>query len=462
MIREMIRILYSAASRALVIGWQRGVLASLTSLRSATSYDRGVTGTSQTIETFDADTGALDIDRVRCPRCGYDQRGVMNQWTTSCPLTGRCAECGLEFRWAELLVPEKFAPLWCVEYVRGGPFGIVRSCFGTLRRAHWPWGFWKRLSMSHDVRWRRICIFWIFLLLLIMSCYVVEQVAVALRVRSLVQQTTNQMTAVSQMQLQQLQQYIADLESMTFDDGEPSAWMYVGSTMTRIWTPKERDDALAASRARVPALQAIVGQTATIQLSLWKALMEAVFTPWKDASAGRITWPMFVTEPYPAPQRLHLSMMLQNSAAVFTVDPELVLKFVLLGLLVAAALTVLMPIEFVLLPVSRRRGKVRWRHVWRVAAYSVTWPAVIIAIALLSVGLIAVLPSWQDNVLSVLIWLAFAPALSIVLWWAVAIGRYMKIPRGWFIAPVFAVLAALVLVAAAYWGGLLTQDLLSR
>ena len=32
---------------------------------------------------------------IGCPRCGYDQRGMVESWTLQCPLTGECAECGL-------------------------------------------------------------------------------------------------------------------------------------------------------------------------------------------------------------------------------------------------------------------------------------------------------------------------------------------------------------------------------
>ncbi|MFB3103994.1 MAG: hypothetical protein ACE1ZA_03615, partial [Pseudomonadales bacterium] len=52
---------------------------------------------------------------ARCPRCGYDLRGAIGTWADQCPLHGTCAECGLQFVWAEVLHPEKFEPQWCVE-----------------------------------------------------------------------------------------------------------------------------------------------------------------------------------------------------------------------------------------------------------------------------------------------------------------------------------------------------------
>ena len=52
---------------------------------------------------------------MRCPRCGYDQRGEMAKWADSCPLTSVCTECGLEIDWAELISPKFERPAWCVE-----------------------------------------------------------------------------------------------------------------------------------------------------------------------------------------------------------------------------------------------------------------------------------------------------------------------------------------------------------
>ena len=42
-----------------------------------------------------------------CPRCGHEQRGVVQSWTHECPVEGVCSECGLAFRWAELLGNER-------------------------------------------------------------------------------------------------------------------------------------------------------------------------------------------------------------------------------------------------------------------------------------------------------------------------------------------------------------------
>lgn len=51
-----------------------------------------------------------------CPRCGYDQRGVVASWTSCCPLNGVCSECGLEYSWRLLLNPELSIPWWSFEH----------------------------------------------------------------------------------------------------------------------------------------------------------------------------------------------------------------------------------------------------------------------------------------------------------------------------------------------------------
>jgi len=95
------------------------------------------------------------VDKARCPRCGYDLRGLIASWTESCPIEGRCAECGLAFEWGELLDPRRSVPRWCVEYARGWgmwPAAFKTLCVLLLR----PDRFWRQLTMVHAPRWWRM------------------------------------------------------------------------------------------------------------------------------------------------------------------------------------------------------------------------------------------------------------------------------------------------------------------
>jgi hypothetical protein len=93
--------------------------------------------------------------RVRCPRCGYDQRGVVATWTASCALQGRCAECGLAWEWADLLNDKRHKPRWCVEYAHRWWLVPIRT-ITTLVTSLLPWAFWRSLQMWHAPRLGRI------------------------------------------------------------------------------------------------------------------------------------------------------------------------------------------------------------------------------------------------------------------------------------------------------------------
>lgn len=97
-------------------------------------------------------TNATDGERrdaLRCPRCGYDQGGIVATWSEKCPLEGTCSECGLVFAWADLFVPPRCVGL--VEHARGFREWVwngVRTFFGVWR----PRAFWSWLKLEHPLR----------------------------------------------------------------------------------------------------------------------------------------------------------------------------------------------------------------------------------------------------------------------------------------------------------------------
>src|SRR5688572_24659310 len=126
-------------------------------------------------------------DASRCPRCGYDQRGVMATWNESCPLHGVCSECGLQFIWADVLVPAKFEPQWCVEFVPR-VWRVPMAACKTFAISFWPWKFWSRMKVSQPIRWRRLASYLLFLLVPLLLGYVVAQGTLAARMRYVTQQ----------------------------------------------------------------------------------------------------------------------------------------------------------------------------------------------------------------------------------------------------------------------------------
>ncbi|MCI0675798.1 MAG: hypothetical protein L0Y42_08495 [Phycisphaerales bacterium] len=105
------------------------------------------------------------LKRIGCPRCGYDQRGLIAMWLDSCPMTGVCTECGLTIEWAELLSDKVRKPRWCVEYARRW-WHFPKRAAATVAVTFWPWGFWKSLKMTHQPRWSYLTCYLILLLLL--------------------------------------------------------------------------------------------------------------------------------------------------------------------------------------------------------------------------------------------------------------------------------------------------------
>lgn len=100
--------------------------------------------------------------RCECPRCGYDVSGVISTWKESCPVCGRCSECGLEFEWSEMFGTGREPPRWLVE-ARGARF--ASTCVGTAARIWSPNNFWDTLRLFHEVRVRRLAAWmlaWLF------------------------------------------------------------------------------------------------------------------------------------------------------------------------------------------------------------------------------------------------------------------------------------------------------------
>lgn len=87
---------------------------------------------------------------VRCPRCGYNLAGTMSTWTHTCPLEGRCPECGLDLEWSEIFARADHP--WLFEYHwRRRP---VRRLLQTIVHATRPARFWREVRMTDPVHLR--------------------------------------------------------------------------------------------------------------------------------------------------------------------------------------------------------------------------------------------------------------------------------------------------------------------
>jgi len=102
-----------------------------------------------------------------CPRCGYDQSGEIARWHAECPLRGICSECGVDFAWKDILSPDRSLCPGFFEHAT-----TIRTCFSwawrTLTWAVLPWRFWSRVGMHHQVRPRRMFLWFAYLWLSIL------------------------------------------------------------------------------------------------------------------------------------------------------------------------------------------------------------------------------------------------------------------------------------------------------
>ncbi|MEX2219575.1 MAG: hypothetical protein WD749_12550 [Phycisphaerales bacterium] len=99
----------------------------------------------------------MPVAAPECPRCGYDQSGVVASWNTSappaCPLDGVCTECGLEFRWADL-ISERL--LHETRFFEVAQWQLTRSFVRTMVTALRPRAFWRWVRMEHPISWVRL------------------------------------------------------------------------------------------------------------------------------------------------------------------------------------------------------------------------------------------------------------------------------------------------------------------
>lgn len=111
--------------------------------------------------------------RPICPKCGYDQSGAIATWESSCPVEGRCPECGFGFAWADVMDPARVDVGWYVEHAWSN-WSIVKRTVPTLWYLIFPNRFWNRLTLMCRIRIGRLalCMFILFCITHMMSSVV--------------------------------------------------------------------------------------------------------------------------------------------------------------------------------------------------------------------------------------------------------------------------------------------------
>lgn len=367
---------------------------------------------------------------IRCPRCGYDQRGPVETWRESCPLTGICTECGLEFRWAEVLRPDKFEPQWCVEY-EPKKRRLLWAAWRTAFRSCIPWRFWSGLKMSDGIRWRRLAAYPLLLLLPVVVLYVLSQGALALYARAQVEQALVDEARGRPVAIQRLQAVTAQLATQP-PTGIPGHDQQVKAQ-------------IAYYNGEIARLQAAGSAQNYIDSSWLVTTWEAIAWPFSAQSSAMIVSPGGAPlSGYVAPGELFTwaSIEFRGWAPFWPYDMLMPTAWLAWGV----AMTFLLPLSFLLLPLSLRKAKVRWTHLIRVTVYSLPIPMLCVLLS----GLTYIIASTfaLDSLMQLLeVVLQYAPWLAVALWWHAATSRYLKIPHAWLTIGALTVMCLLLLLA---------------
>jgi hypothetical protein len=109
-------------------------------------------------------TAAPDWDQIeaeyRCPLCEYNLRGLIEP---------RCPECGYTFQWCELETNRVRLHPWLFEH---HPKRNIRSWLRTTAMAWLPRRFWKQLQPTHLISIRRLVIFYLVSLIMLVAAYI--------------------------------------------------------------------------------------------------------------------------------------------------------------------------------------------------------------------------------------------------------------------------------------------------
>jgi len=145
-----------------------------------------------------------------------------------------------------------------------------------------------------------------------------------------------------------------------------------------------------------------------------------------------------------------MRLLLQTNTALFVIS--------------LLAFMTLLPIGFVLLPVSRRKAKVKLVHLLRIAIYGISIVFMPFLVIVFYVGFDIV----NQNVLGWILignlvlpgsqfFIYWGPYPMIICWWAVATTHYLKMPHGWAVSillSIVVILSIALLIACLFITGM--------
>lgn len=353
-----------------------------------------------------------------CPRCGYDQSGALRAEADAWPLETRCAECGLAIGWGAYFRSDATLPRQWIEHcrLRAYPLAWIRTvlvaCIGRP--------LFSRLRLEHRIRWLRLA-------LALVTLVVVAIVGLAISIGIDAWRETG--TAIATRGRQVV--YASPPRSPS--DG----WTQASATLEPI-RPMERLQAtlrlafLPFDRSR-PRMEGY----ATVPT---EASAQAAFLAWERGESP----PAFVM----ARQRI-VAVILPGSPFDRWRGVLLPWRPILSFAAIACAASTA---TFLVLPIARRRAKVRWAQIARCTAY-LALGCLPLAMVLLRTlfggrrspyGRYELLRGTEDDLV------VLVPMIALLtLWWHAAAKRYLRMERPFAVAASVATIGTLAAAAIA-------------
>jgi hypothetical protein len=338
----------------------------------------------------EAHSAAFDVAKgIECPRCGYDQRGVVEAWDTLCPAEGHCSECGLGWRWSDLIRGSYNGPRWCIEHGSGRE--IARRTIRTICRIARPTRFWTELQMQHSMRLLRICV---PLPLTAIALYVLFAIGIAF------QAWRGANATAAPLSFRVLTGAYAGL--LPFSDSPPS-WYVTPNYQT--WSR-----ATGVLRPPVPFDFAM------------RSLHDSVYLPTLESVRSGI-----------GSGRLE---MIQGGIWILDV-----------WVMFAGLIALVVPLGFLAIPISRRQARVKWKHLARIALYSLMpcFAFLLYQCALLGTWpYLSFLRPLQGPLHSGMFFACVLMPPFLFVWWRSAIHHYLRMPNASAMAVGIVLIAVLI------------------
>ena len=293
--------------------------------------------------------------------------------------------------------------------------------------------------MENEVRWRRLMIYLMCFLAVPLLLYVTVQGAVAVNGIKQYQGVIDQTNAWNKQMIPQVEGHISNLKLRS-----GGYQVIMDNSVFGEWTDDDVELVVAELESHLKALNAQVSNPPKLPAT-WQAIVQQIFLPFLENSMISIELDDGSLVPYWTPKHVWVQVSRNRALA------QLADKVALCGsiMLAAVAMLLFLPLSFLILPVTRRRCRVSWRHVVRPTIYSMFIPFVIIVVAAMLLAVDGVAGAGAPQILEDMfnIWLPAGVVLAVAGWWWCVMQCYMKIPRALFV--VF-VLMILVLVEVVF------------